>query len=126
MDTHDTDTIVSFEQFSDQVTHENYLLTEQLCRAELKISRLTKLIDKQNAELEARKNKLALVESALTFAEDKNAEHARALNRIKHFVRVEQILMGTLPDEEVNNPAAVDQNYAMAALAEAQCAGSAE
>lgn len=123
MDSHDTiDTIVSFDQFSDAVAHENYLLTEQLCRAELKISRLTKLIDKQNAELEARKNKLAMIESALTFAEDKNAQHAKALDRINHFVRVERVCLGVLPAEDLKGSEVADQNVSMAALLRAGAA----
>ena len=117
MDTQDTvDTIISFEQFSDAVAHENYLLTEQLCKAELKISRLTRLIDKQNAELEARKNKIAMIESALSFAEDKNAEHVRALSRIDHFVRVERVILGALPPADMKGSEVANQNVAMEAL----------
>lgn len=123
MDSQDTiDTIISFDQFSDAVAHENYLLTEQLCRAELKISRLTKLIDKQNAELEARKNKIAMIESALTFAEDKNAQHAKALDRISHFVRVERVCLGVLPAADMKGSEVADQNVSMAALLHAGAA----
>lgn len=117
MDTQDTiDMITTFEDFSAAVAHENMLLTEDVIKAESTVRHLTAIIDKQTAELEERKNRIALLESALTFAEDKNAEHVRALGRIDHFVRVERVCLGAMPPVDMKGSEVANQNVAMKAL----------